>query len=524
MNTLLYATADSPVNYAPLIYALVALIVIVGAVAGYLRGIKRQFVRSITVIIAFFASYGVTSFGYHHLNRFLADKTMGDVRAWLITFRIIKSTDEVSWLYSIDMDAVRELVAIPLSLVIRPVLFVAAFVALHNLLIILHKIIAAICGFKRKKNNLATRALGLILGTIQGIFVSVVILTPIVGISGMAKEAMTVMKEYAPNEEFTEYAEEKYDAYAEGIIENPLIKFCSTAGSGALYEKLSTAVINGESFNMTAIIPDSVKITSDSARLWGADAKNLTPENEAAIERILGTVRGNLQIRKIVAGAVSSAAYLYTNEVFPVDIGDPFRSVINSAAEIFHTTSSDNVCDDLDTVKDVYFILSREGVLVSFDKGADEMLKVLISKDGSGETAVNRIVTVIRSNERTKPLVSLVTKLSVTVMADKVGIDEKALETFDNVKNGIADNVLTIEKENYATEEEYVQQISNALDTTLRENEIELEKGIVDKMAEYVSEHFDDVETLTDDGAADIIFSYYDAYLEYLETGKTPQN
>ena len=524
MHALLYATALNPVNYAPLIYTLVALIVVVGAIAGYLRGIKRQFVRSVTIIIAFFAAYGATSFGYHYLNSFLADKTMGDVRAWLVTFRFIKSTDDVSWLYSIDINAVRELIAIPISLVIRPVLFVSAFVALHNVLLILHKIIAALCGFKRKKNNTATRVLGLILGTLQGVFVSIVVLTPIVGISGVAKEAMTVMKEYAPNEGFTQYVEEKYDAYAEGISENPLIEFYATVGADELYEKLSTATLDGETFNMTAIIPDAVKIASDSARLWDADAKNLTPENEAAIERIIASIRNNLQIKKIVSGAVSSAAYLYTNGIFPIDINEPFRSVINSAVGIFHTSSADNICNDLDTVADVYFILSQDGVLNSFDEGSDKMLEALTSKDATGETAVNRVVTVIRSNERTKPLVSLVTKLSVTVMANKAGIDEKALETFDNIKTGISDNVLTIEKENYATEEEYVKEISDALDTTLKENEIELEKGVIDKMAEYVSEHFSDVETLTDEGATDIIFSYYDAYLEYLETGKTPQN
>ncbi len=522
-SALLYATAENPVNYAPLIYALVILLVAVGALAGYARGIMRQFVRSITVVISFFAAYAATMYGYHYVDMFLSDKTMGDVHAWLITFRVVDANADVSWLYSIDVNAARELLAIPFCLVLIPLLFVVAFVIISILMLIIHKIVSALSGFKKRKNNFGTRLLGMILGAVQGAFVSAVILTPVLGISGMAKEAVGIMNDYAPGDRFTEVCEEKYDAYAKGISENPVILLYSKCGGSLLYEKIVTVNQNGAETNMTDLLPDGVKIVSDGAKLWGADAKNLTRENEAAIDKILATVNSNSYFKGIVAGAVSSSSYLYVNGNLTFTVEEPFKSILDSAAAIFHTTTEDNISEDLETLSDVYFILSRDGVLTAFDKGSDEMLRVLTAKDGEGNTTVSRVVSVIRSNERTKPLVTLITKLSVTVMANQSGVSEDALSTYDNIKDGINSDILTIDKESFSTEEEYVAEVSDALDATLKENNIELEREIVDTMAQYVADNFSDTEVLTDDMASDIIISYYDAYLKYLETEKLPQ-
>ncbi len=517
-TTLLYATAADPANYAPLIYAFVILLVAIGAIAGYSRGIKRQLVRTITVAIAFFVAYAVTTYTYYRLNLFLSDKTMQDLNAWLVTFKIIDSSTDVSWMYNLDFNAVREIAAIPISLVLVPVMFVSAFNILNTVMAIIHKLIAALCGFSKRNNNIVTRILGMLLGFIQGAFVSAIILTPITGLAGMSRDAIATMREYAPGESFTEVCEEKYEAYVKTASENPVIRLYSKLGGAFLYEQIVTVSGGGPTTNMTDIVPDATKITSDIARLYGMDIKNLTPENEATVERILEIVKSNSYLKRITSGTASSLSNLYTSGVFSFEIEEPFKSIINSAVEIFHTSSSDNISADLDTIADVYFILSRDGVLMAFDKGSDEMLSVLTTKDESGSTTVSRVVDVIRSNERTSPLVTLITKLSVTVMASQSGIGEDALSTYEEIKTGINNDVLSIDKESYETEEEYVSEISNALDITLKNNSIELEKEIVDTMAQYVADNFSDMEVLTDEEVSDVIIYYYDAYLKYLES------
>ena len=43
-------------------------------------------------------------------------------------------------------------------------------------------------------------------------------------------------------------------------------------------------------------------------------------------------------------------------------------------------------------------------------------------------------------------------------------------------------------------------------------------------MADYVAKNFADKEEVTDEDVDDLILSYYDAYLEYQETGKVPDD
>ena len=141
--------------------------------------------------------------------------------------------------------------------------------------------------------------------------------------------------------------------------------------------------------------------------------------------------------------------------------------------------------------------------------------EILAKKDESGQTVLTRVISKLNSNQRTAKLVTALTKLSITVMADSFGGNGVITEeTYENVKEGI-NEILSIEKEDYADDPDgYVNAISDSLDKTFTENGIELEQEVVDKMAEHVANNYSEVESLTDQEINDIILSYYNAYLE----------
>ena len=90
---------------------------------------------------------------------------------------------------------------------------------------------------------------------------------------------------------------------------------------------------------------------------------------------------------------------------------------------------------------------------------------------------------------------------------------------------------LSISKED-KTEEEYKAEVSTSLDTILKDNGIELDTEIVDGMADYIYENYDDLNMagleegseLSEQKMNDIIFSYFDAYMEYMNTGEIPED
>ena len=113
-----------------------------------------------------------------------------------------------------------------------------------------------------------------------------------------------------------------------------------------------------------------------------------------------------------------------------------------------------------------------------------------------------------------KPLVTLFTELSLSIMMDNVGVDNGA-EIYESVKDGLT-TVIAIDKDAYATDEEYRAAISSALEETLNAHDIDLHPDIVDGMADYVAENLSDVDEVSDDIIYDTIFSYYDAYSEHI--------
>ena len=509
-------------NLTPLVYGFVGLLAIFGALAGLWRGFMRQTVRTTTIVISLVIAYALLSVGYGYLDRFLDGKTMADVEAWLRASRLISPETDLFWIYNFDVHTAELMLKLPLSLVIMPVAFVACFLIISSAMVIVHKIICTLCGFRSHRNSTATRLLGMLLGLVQGVAVAGILLMPVIGVGGMAKDAVAQLNEKAPNESITVSCNNGYNTYVKSVNENYVVNAYRTLGINTLYESIATIDIDGEDTNMTELLPSGVTVAYNAARLKGADVKNLTPENEAAIKAIIDAVNSSKYVSSVLSETTRSLAYAYANGNLNIPIDEKFSSIIYTTAEIFHTSDSTNIKGDLDTLSEVFFILSRDGVFNSIGGGSDAMVDVLVKRDANGNTTVSRIVDTINKNERTKPLVTLFTKLSVSVMSEQIGVSDEVFTTYDNIKNSLNSDVLTIDKNSYATEEEYVAEVSNALDTTLKNNKIELEKDIVDTMAQYVADNFSEVNEITDEQVSDIILYYYDAYLEYVENGTIP--
>jgi len=217
------------------------------------------------------------------------------------------------------------------------------------------------------------------------------------------------------------------------------------------------------------------------------------------------------------------SCFVTENGSFPVTAPDPFNILICESLEIFRTTTPENLSGDLKTLSDIYFVLSDSGVLTAFNDGSDAITEAMNATDSEGKTTANKIIEIAKSNERMTPLLTALTKLSITAMQNGTGIDEKSFETFESIKSGINTSVLTIDKNGYENEEDYVADVSSALDETLKTNGIELEKEIVDGIADYVADNYSETKEITDEEACDIILNYYDAYLKYKETGEVPE-
>ena len=138
----------------------------------------------------------------------------------------------------------------------------------------------------------------------------------------------------------------------------------------------------------------------------------------------------------------------------------------------------------------------------------DKLTKI----DENGDTTVKRLIGAMKKNQRTAGLVSTLTEFSLAMLSESLGIGEDATELYASVKDGIGD-VLAIDRSEYETPDEYIDAVSTELDTKLKENNITLDKEIVDEMAKNIHDKELDLGEITEETLDDVILSYYDAYL-----------
>ncbi len=512
---LLEISASDPLNFAPIIYGLIALAAFIGALVGFWRGAARQAVKTAAVLVSIVFAYALSVIAFNEMWDYLSSRSVSEVEALISKFGINAEKLHLSYLYELDSATSSMLFAVPLAIIVLPILFVLLFFASNLILHPIYRLICYLCGFRNDRNTKVTRGWGSLVGIAEALIFMGVIFTPIVGLSDIARESVTVIEEHSPEESFTHSVRDKYTAYAESVSENKAVRIYEKLGIGALYKRIATVEIDGEMKDMTDLTADVSRLVSDTVAFKGTHPRHLTAEDEARIKRMIGIFTENPYLAELLGGAVRAASLSYEAKSFPVSVPEPYDTLIISALELFKTSDKTNITTDLNTLSDAYFILSESGTLSAFDDGPDEMITAMTKTDTNGISTANRVALVLRSNERTAPLVTLITKLSITVMNDGTWLDSEAADTYESVKGKINSNLTAVNKSDYATDLEYTEKISEELGIILHDNGIEIEEKIIYGMAEYYADNFSDAEEITDEMASDIIFSYYDAYVKY---------
>jgi hypothetical protein len=485
----------------------------VGGLRGFFAGAAGQGIRFGTVVVSILLAFLMTKLvsvflisSIESFNVMEALETLG------------ADQNSLGWLLNADSSFAAYILALPLALIVLPAVFVPFFILFFFLTWIVSAIICKKMGIKDAEKTPAIRIGGVAIGILQGIIVASMILLPLSGISSTVEETMNVVEEKVTDEASNELVT-AYNEVVAPVTESFPVKTLSFFGGDMMYSFLSTVNVHDTSIDTTEILPDLATIYANILECEGMDWKSLTPQNENSIRSMVETFKNDEFLTSLSAEIVSSFATALASGDAVMELEGPFESFIPEAALAFTATNSQTVGEDLETLMDVYFILSRDGFFVAMagDEASDAMLSILTKADENGNTTVTKVIEILRENERTSALVTLISKISVAVMAENMDLGEDFDVVYENVKGGI-NTTLAITKDG-KTEEEYVAEVSDSIDNVLKENNITVEKGIVDEMAKYVSENFEAGTELSDDDVNNIIISYYDAYLEYLANG-----
>lgn len=481
---------------------------------GLRRGLLRQLVHTgLTAVAAGISLSVCTNFCQTFLDGF-NEQTLSDLLAKLEEAGAAEAIgmDSASFMGLADKLQNADLLAsIPMGSIVVPFLFIVVFV----LVMLVAKIVGGVLNFilhLPKGGLLTSRLPGAALGAVEGAVVCALILMPFASTLALVDESVEVIRE--KNEPAYVQLVEDYDTYLQPVYEDSILKTIDSA-TASITRGFAKVKINGNDVDLRAETVGVISLGFELGTLGEADFKNLTEEQKAVITSVLDTVGGSDILATLTSDLLSGLAYTVEDSGMPFELEEPFSSLIASIIKLFETSDRDNLHGDLTTISSVYFILSDDGVLSAIESGdTDTMSDALIKRDANGDTVISKVIDTLKANSRTAELVTTLSKLSVSMLADQLHIDGVTTEVYDDVMESL-DNVLAVDEADYATEEEYMAALTDTIDTALSDNGIVLKDEIVSEMATVVDAEKKKNPDMTTD---DILLTYYDAYLAYVES------
>ena len=122
---------------------------------------------------------------------------------------------------------------------------------------------------------------------------------------------------------------------------------------------------------------------------------------------------------------------------------------------------------------------------------------------------------VLKTNARTSTLVTTLTKMTITVLGQSMGLDENAITKYNDMKSQLTSTINAIDSTK--TKEEQISDVSASLTETFAKNGLTVEPGAVDNMAANIVENYAGSDELTEEQFNDIMLNYYQANKDSIE-------
>lgn len=449
-------------------------------------------------------------------------------------YSIILTEQTKNILLSFDRVTVGYAIALAINTLVAPLVFAILFGIIAGL----GKIVTSVvCFFVPKGQTLTYKLIGIAGGVIEGALIAGVVLLPLVGWVNIASNAVDVVRENSEDDPGATQVVEFYDEVVLPLEKHAIFQMVGSLGGDAALTKLATVEVDGEDKDLRDEFNIVVELGYDVSKLGQTNFLELTEKDKAIITNMVDNCDSSIIISRITCGVVNGLANAISEGAIPVEMTGNYNAIIMEAVSILGSekTNTQTLGQNLTTFKNIYFLLSDEGVLAVFNTTEDgasaietELTAALTAKDENGNTVLNKVINELDKNENTRSLIPLVGKLAVTALYDSLGIPEVSEDAYEKVKEGIQD-VLIVDTSADNAKETIADSLTETLEgigITVSENGEDgtISAEAVETMAEYVIEKQDeikekleqeniDIENITDADILNVLLSYYTDYI-----------
>ena len=507
------------INYG--LYGLALGSLAVGALLGFKRGAGKQTVKLVLLMISIVVSFWICLKIYPLVFNLVAGRSVTEI-CGLVGVSFDEATASI--INSVDSESAAYILAVPLTLVLVPLISMILLIILTALCLIPSVFLCGMLGFGNRFNNLITRAGGAVLGAIEGFLALCMVLAPLVGIVNVAGEAVKNAEEKYPEYNNSQAIGKIYHANVDKAENNLVFKFVDS-NFGYIYDEFTNVKMEDHEIQMEKVASDCFEIFVLYGELGETDFASPTDRDKEIIEAMIKTFGKDEYMTTIASGIVKSASTAMLNGNIQLNVEEPLSSFLNSLIAVFSDSNKNTIEADLTTALNIYSIVADSGAFVSMDLKDKSMFEAFLVKDENGVSVINLICNELDANPRFHHVSESLSDFAMDLLFEGLDIgggDVK--QTLDDVK-GTLNNIVNINKEDYATEEEYKADVNKELDSTLKEHGIELEEEQLSQVTDFVVTEFEGKEEITDMDLAQFMGKYYDVYgtLPTLPDGSTPE-
>ena len=514
---------STPVAYIAVgILGLFLIFIIIKMLFGMGRGTWRQLVRTGATLLAAIVSFIA---GDIIAGRIVGSLDVNNLETLIqeIEMRVPQSGNIIrSVLGAIDTEMIEYLLLLPATIILIPILTTVMFLVINLIFKIIRAILIKIFKFKKAKTN-SQRLGGALLAAVEGLIWVTMVIFPLTGLMTLADAACTEAIDADPAANYE--LKVTYDEYLAPFTENPVFTFVEGIGADAMTESIATVKIDGKRTNMRRQVLSVAHIfVVDARALQGADFTALTAEEQAALESIVDTLAESPFTCGLMVSTLNTIPTLYQSGLIPTDNlgGGDTQVVIEAFMDFLSQVETDTLDDDLDTILGFYFGFCDSGILGALSGGEDIM--AFISDDYNGDRHILTMLNTLSGNERTKGIVDSLYNLVLSAAFSGSGDESEGGEdnpvadvNISDVRDGL-NNIVSVNRDQYETEEEYREVLSDTISSTLNDTVgVEIDQETADEIADYVDENFSEqIGELTDEEFNELMFEVIDIYQGYL--------
>ncbi len=460
-----------------ILMGLFALVLVIGALWGLLRGLAKSRIRGISIIFCAVAAV-LTAVLIRPLV--VSEETIENIVIPLLENSNMKQYAEMLEL----SPTLNEVLMHTIYSIAAPVLVLVFFILYSFVTWFIFLIITLVCGGALRRHNERSsfhRLRGMIWGAVSGFVVCVILLVPISATLDIVPPVMNAIEESGAMEGDGEAVQEIVDTYVAPLNDNALLVAYRGMGGDAVTGWLTSFTVQDSKTTLAKEIDSVAGFACNILKLSKTEFAAYSSAEAQTIVALADSFENSVLLPTIAGEVIYGATDAWLNGEAFLDMTKPsfgdadamFAPFFDTLLQILNSDARNHAAlqADIRTVAEMVAVMAEGGIFASLSN--TEVLLESLSSNG----IIASLVEKLGSNNSMKALIPEMTNLGMRAIATTLGIPADVNEVYGTIMDDIAS---ALNQASTLSGEEQIDAVTEDLRAAFDEAGIPIDSEIID--------------------------------------------